>query len=79
MEEIHQFMDVNSRIHIKDDLLIGKITRVVIISFGSGSVSGTICFWGLSDPHPDPLVTSMDPAPDPVPDPSIIKNIVTSL
>jgi hypothetical protein len=27
----------------------------------------------LPDPHPDPLVTSADPAPDPDPDPSIIK------
>jgi hypothetical protein len=25
-------------------------------------------FWGLTDPHPDPLVTSTDP--DPAPDPS---------
>ncbi len=29
--------------------------------FGSGSV----CFFGLPDPHPDPLVTSTDPDPDP--------------
>jgi hypothetical protein len=28
---------------------------------------------GLPDPHPDPLVSNMDPAPDPAPDPSIIK------
>jgi hypothetical protein len=32
-------------------------------------------FWGLPDPHPDPLVASADPAPDPALDPSIIKQI----
>jgi hypothetical protein len=30
-------------------------------------------FLGFPDPHPDPLITSTDPAPDPAPDPSIIK------
>jgi hypothetical protein len=30
-------------------------------------------FFGLPDPHPDPLVISTDLAPDPAPDPSIIK------
>jgi hypothetical protein len=28
-------------------------------------------FLGLPDPHPDPSVTSTDPAPDPHPDPSV--------
>jgi hypothetical protein len=27
-------------------------------------------FWGLTDPHPDQLVTSTDLAPAPAPDPS---------
>ncbi len=30
-------------------------------------------FLGLPDPHPDPLVTSMDSAPDPAPDPFIVR------
>ncbi len=30
-------------------------------------------FLGLTDPHPDPLVTKTDPAPNSAPDPSIIK------
>jgi len=30
-------------------------------------------FLGLPDRHPDPLVTTKDPAPEPAKDPSIIK------
>ncbi len=30
-------------------------------------------FLGIPDPHPDSLVTSMDPVLDAAPDPSIIK------
>jgi hypothetical protein len=40
-------------------------------------IRGIRMFLALLDLHPDPLVTSTDPAPDPVPepapDPSIIK------
>jgi hypothetical protein len=28
-------------------------------------------FWGLPDPHPDPLVTSTDQDADPASDPSV--------
>jgi hypothetical protein len=72
MEELHtRLWMLTVEYHIKDNLLKGKMARVVIIWFG-------IRFWihmilGLPDPLPDPLVTSTDVAPDPAPDPSIIK------
>jgi hypothetical protein len=31
----------------------------------SGTHPGSVIFLDLPDPHPDPLVTCMDPAPDP--------------
>ncbi len=34
-----------------------------------GSVPDPDSFWGLADPHLDPLVISTDPDADPAPDP----------
>jgi hypothetical protein len=38
-----------------------------------GSGSGSVCFWGVPDMDPDPLVRVKDLAPEPAPDPSNFK------
>jgi hypothetical protein len=56
-----------------------RLFSFCLITIGKETVLGirNRMFLGLPDPHPDPLVTStdpaQDPAPDPTPDPSIIK------